>query len=189
MFTLYLKLGMEHILNIDAYDHILFLVTLISSYTFDKWKEILILITSFTIGHTISLFLGTFKIINIQAEYIEFFIILTILFTALWNIFKLSVVKIKKFKFYLPSLFFGMIHGLGFSNTLQHLLFNEKEIFIALFGFNTGVEIGQLIIIPFFLIINFLIFKFINKSQVVIKFLNTIVVFVYITLLFFRLPF
>ncbi|MCX7954880.1 MAG: HupE/UreJ family protein [Bacteroidales bacterium] len=186
---MYFNLGIDHILNIDAYDHILFLATLVSIYSFKKWKELIIIVSSFTIGHTISLFLGTFKIINVPSKYVELFVILTILFTAVWNIVKINFLNnFNKMKFYLPSLLFGMIHGLGFSYTLQQLLFVEKEIFIALLAFNVGVEIGQLIVIPVFLILNTLLHWCFNRITVIVSSLNLIIIFVSIYLIFIRWP-
>lgn len=161
---MYLQLGIEHITDLKGYDHILFLITLIAVYQIKHWKKILILITAFTIGHSISLIVASFQLVNIPRNWVEFLIPVTILFTALANIFQANADSSKGqhiFK-YLMALGFGLVHGLGFSNYLRSLVRSEDSIAGPLFSFNLGIEAGQLIIVAGFIflgIITMEIFK------------------------------
>ncbi len=159
IFELYLKLGFDHIIDIQGYDHILFITALCAVYSITQWQKVLILITAFTLGHSTTLLLAALHIININSTLIEFLIPLTIFITALINISvneeKFSK-KLHALKYGL-ALFFGMIHGLGFSNYLQSLLGKESNIISPLFAFNLGLELGQIIIIFIFFIFLYLI--------------------------------
>ena len=86
-FWLYLQLGLEHVLDWNAYDHILFLVALVASYSFSSWKQVLGLVSLFTLGHTLALFLSTYGIVKVDTAYVEFLIPVTIIVTALYDIF------------------------------------------------------------------------------------------------------
>ena len=148
IFELYLKLGYHHIVEFAAFDHILFLVALSAVYTLKDWKHVLILITAFTIGHSITLALATLRVIIIGAKLVEFLIAVTILLSALANIFYKGNQFSKKLHLYkyLMALFFGLVHGLGFSDYLLSLLGKEQSIVEPLLAFNLGVEGGQLVI-------------------------------------------
>ena len=146
MFDIYLQLGFEHILDIHAYDHILFVFVLCAVYALDEWKKILILVTAFTLGHSLTLALSAFHLIEIPAAVIEKLIPLTIIATAAYNLQRTEGDK-KIHVLYFMSAFFGTIHGLGFSNYLKALLGNEENIVTPLLAFNMGVEGGQLIIV------------------------------------------
>ncbi|MHA4844269.1 HupE/UreJ family protein [Flavitalea antarctica] len=165
-FWLYFSLGFEHIANLAGYDHIIFVLALCLRYTFDDWKRIIILITAFTIGHSITLALSTLNYINIPAEWIEFLIPVTIVITALSNI------RQKEFKFktrfppiYYLALFFGLIHGLGFSNYLKSLLGKDTNIIPQLLAFNIGLEVGQLLIVALVLIVSLICISFFNFQR------------------------
>lgn len=149
IFQLYLKLGLDHIADLQGYDHILFIIALTVVYPLREWKKLLILVTAFTIGHSLTLFLATLDIIWINTDLIEFLIPVTIFITAIGNIVQKSE-KIyagrHKFK-YATALFFGLIHGLGFSNYLRSLLSSEEGIVLPLLSFNIGIELGQIIIV------------------------------------------
>lgn len=149
VFRLYWELGLDHIMDIHGYDHILFVITLCSVYFLKEWKRVLILITAFTIGHTITLILATKQIVTISAGLIEFLIPLTIFITALFNaIFRHEKVgRLLHISKYIAALFFGLIHGLGFSNYLRSLLISEVNIVKPLFAFNLGIEAGQVFIV------------------------------------------
>lgn len=156
IFQLYLQLGVEHIADLHAYDHILFIVTLTAVYLVREWKKILILVTAFTIGHTATLALASMKIVQINTALIEFLIPVTILVTAIGNMLSVKQNVTNKqhgFKYFM-ALLFGLIHGLGFSNYLQSLLGNEESIIKPLFAFNLGIEVGQLIIVGIILVLN-----------------------------------
>lgn len=155
-FPLYFQLGWQHILDWQGYDHILFVIVLCSMYTISDWKKVLILVTAFTIGHSITLALSIFKIISVNTPLIEFLIPVTILITAVSNIIsKRQKPKDQNFK-YSMALFFGLIHGLGFSNYLKSLLGKSSSIIAELFAFNIGLEFGQLIIVTGVIICSFI---------------------------------
>lgn len=153
-FQLYFGLGADHILDYkNGYDHIIFIVALCALYLAREWKQILILVTAFTIGHSVTLALSTLRIISADVELIEFLIPLTIFITAVSNLFKdedsLSRRRIQIN--YLFAGFFGLIHGLGFSSYLRTILGKEENIMTPLLAFNLGLELGQLIIVAVFM--------------------------------------
>lgn len=165
MFQLYLEQGFRHITDIHAYDHIAFIIALLIGYTFKDWKTILGLVTAFTIGHSITLALSTFKLVHFPSEWIEFLIPATIFITTVLHLIYSDKNKGFKGK-YLLALFFGLIHGAGFSNYLQSILGTHVSFFNQLFAFNLGVEIGQIVIVLIILSIGFIavkLFKIPNK--------------------------
>lgn len=154
LFETYLKLGFQHIIDFKGYDHIVFVLVLCAGYSTKQLTKVLILITAFTIGHSLTLALSTLKIISIPSHIIEFLIPATILATAVSNILPL---KASNNRFvYITTLFFGLIHGLGFSNYLKELLGKESNIFTPLLAFNIGLELGQLVILGVYFILLFL---------------------------------
>lgn len=159
-FTLYFELGLRHIANLNAMDHILFLLALISVFQFADLKKVIWLVTAFTIGHSLTLALATFDILRINDAWVEFLIPVTILLTAIFNLIKGKAVSKQRMilPFILASLF-GFIHGLGFSNYLRTLLASEEGVFWPLFGFNIGIELGQIAIVIVILILAQLIFQ------------------------------
>jgi hypothetical protein len=162
-FGFYFRLGWEHIMSIDALDHILFVCVLTAVYTLRNWKKVLILVTAFTIGHSITLALSTLGILEIPTDLVEFLIPCTIVITAVVNLFqKRTEVQLQWVK-YVFALFFGLIHGLGFANTLRFILASDQNFGWALFGFNLGLEAGQVIVVLAFLIIAEL---FVNKLKI-----------------------
>ena len=166
-FLFYLKLGWEHIISLDALDHQLFVLALIAIYSFNDWKKILILVTAFTIGHSITLALSILDIVRVSSKWVEFLIPVTIVLTSLGNILmKNKKNGIMKMNYYL-ALIFGLIHGMGFANTARVMIAKSQSIFFPLLGFNIGLELGQIVIVLAILIILFIslkIFK-INKKD------------------------
>lgn len=158
-FGLYFELGIDHILDVNGYDHILFVIALCAVYILQDWKRVLILVTAFTIGHSVTLALATLRIVNFDSDLIEFLIPVTIFLTAIFNLFKKErTIQASKIQTnYLLALFFGLIHGLGFSNFLRSILGKEKSIVSPLLAFNIGLEVGQIIIVAVFLIISFIL--------------------------------
>ncbi|MFY0253900.1 HupE/UreJ family protein [Chitinophaga sp. 30R24] len=159
MDALYFQLGWQHIINWDAYDHILFVIALSAIYLLRDWRKVLILVTAFTIGHSITLALSVLHIIRIPAALVEFLIPVTICITAVSNILQRGEEPQNLQLNYCYALFFGLIHGLGFSNYLKSLLGNEVSIVKPLLGFNLGLEFGQIIIVMSILLISSLIVK------------------------------
>ena len=156
-FRLYLDLGVFHILDFAGYDHMLFVMAIATIYLINDWRKVLVLVTAFTIGHSITLALATLELIKYDLELIEFLIPLTISITALANLFtrdrrRFEVTQRKGYVNYFFAGFFGTIHGLGFSSYLKVLLGAEHNIIKPLFAFNIGLEIGQMVIMILFLI-------------------------------------
>jgi hypothetical protein len=156
-FWMYTQIGFNHIANLSGMDHILFVAALCIRYQLSDWKKWLILVTSFTIGHSVTLVLSVFNYLDFSTNWIEFLIPVTILITAISNMF------VKQFSFnskfpviYFFALFFGLIHGLGFSFYLKSLLGLQQNIAPALLAFNVGLEIGQILIVMAILVISFI---------------------------------
>ncbi len=166
-FELYLKLGIEHIMDLQGYDHILFIITLCSVYKLSEWKRVLVLITAFTIGHSVTLALATLDLISVSTGLIEFLIPLTIFLTALFNAVNkgTNVSNLLHRLKYVAALFFGLIHGLGFSNYLRSLLGQESSIWKPLLSFNIGIEIGQLIIVCIIMVITWVVVKLLKTPR------------------------
>ncbi|MEO1012029.1 MAG: HupE/UreJ family protein [Bacteroidota bacterium] len=150
-FEFYIKLGFEHIANLAGYDHILFLVVLCAVYRIEQWRKILILVTAFTIGHSVTLVLVSLELFSIPSKIIKFLIPLTILVTALHNVIGSDKAgnSMKMKRNYVMALFFGMIHGMDFSNYFKALIMGPSEIVVPLLGFNIGIELGQLLVVLF----------------------------------------
>lgn len=139
---------MWHIADPAAYDHILFLIALCGFYGWRDWKGLLILVTAFTLGHSLTLALAVLDVVQIKADYIEFAIPLSILLTAFYNLFRLSSRPARRESLrYVMAAFFGLIHGLGFSYLLKSMLGRENDLLAPLFAFNLGLEAGQLLIV------------------------------------------
>lgn len=159
-FGLYFGLGKDHILDYaNGYDHILFVVALCALYLAEDWRKILILVTAFTIGHSITLALSTLRIISVKTELIEFLIPLTIFITAFSNLFRKEdqITRRMVQTNYIYALFFGLIHGLGFSNYLKAILGKDSSIISQLLAFNLGLEFGQIIVVAIFLALGFIL--------------------------------
>jgi hypothetical protein len=157
-FELYFKIGLQHILDLQGFDHILFILALCAVYVARDWVKILLLVTAFTLGHSLTLALATFEVVQIRSEVIEFLIPVTIAFTALATLIKPKPNSGKGIQLnYLLALFFGLIHGLGFSNYLRSLLGKEASIWQPLLAFNVGLEVGQIVVVAAFLLITSLV--------------------------------
>ncbi len=175
-FKTWFEIGFDHIINYQALDHILFIVVLTVIYDIKMIKKIIILITAFTVGHTLTLILSTLNLIQYDQKIIEFAIPLTIAITAINNIRKRNQALLGggNLNYYL-ALFFGLIHGLGFSNYLKALLIGDN-ILLELFSFNIGVEIGQIVIVLLFLCIGFIFSKiFFSKRNEWILFVSSLI--------------
>jgi hypothetical protein len=159
-FSLYFSLGRDHILDYkNGYDHILFVLALCAVYVIRDWKRVLILVTAFTIGHSITLALATLQIISVDTALIELLIPITILITAVSNFFKkIEIPSGKNIQInYGFALFFGLIHGMGFSNYLRAILGKDHSIITQLLAFNLGLEYGQIMVVVLFLIFSYIL--------------------------------
>lgn len=158
-FVLFFKLGLHHVLDFQAYDHILFLLVLAIPFTIKQWKDLLWLISMFTIGHTLTLALAAYEIVKVDAGLVEFLIPFTIFCTALFNLFTSGNAKSNSKITLLFTFCFGWVHGLGFSYYLQVLLADSASKIIPLLEFSLGIEGAQVIITVLVL----LIFAVINR--------------------------
>lgn len=149
-FRFYFGLGWEHIMSWDALDHLLFITALSAIYMMKDWKKVLILVTAFTIGHSLTLALSVLDILRFPSPWVEFLIPCTIVFTATSNIFQKSGSSRLN---YVLALVFGLIHGMGFANTIRFMLSKDQEIFWPLLGFNVGLEAGQVAVVCIILLL------------------------------------
>jgi hypothetical protein len=167
-FWIYVEIGLKHVLNLKGYDHVLFLMALTALHTFKDWKKILILVTVFTVGHTLALVLSVFQIVMIKAQLVEFLIPITILITALFNFFGIRKASKKDSinSIILITLFFGVIHGLGFSNYFKTILpGNPSEKVLPLLEFAIGIEAAQMVVVLAMLILSYGVQTFFRVSK------------------------
>jgi hypothetical protein len=159
-FWIYFQIGLKHVLDIHAYDHVLFLIALTVPYTFKDWKRILLLVTVFTVGHTIALVLSVFGIIAVKVSLVEFLIPITILITAFYHLFTAG--KATKNDglnlIFFVTLFFGIIHGLGFSNYFKTILGGTATSKLLPLGeFALGIEAAQLVVVFVVLLLSYIV--------------------------------
>lgn len=165
-FITHVELGFKHVLDFNGYDHILFLIVLAVIFSFSQWKKVLLMITFFTVGHTFTLGLATYQIVTIKETVIEFLIPITILVTAVVNILKFSINSSKRKKTNLFfALFFGLIHGLGFSNFLRVTLGRSEDKLIPMLEFALGIELAQIVIVLSVLILGTVLIHFFRVSK------------------------
>ena len=166
-FDFYITLGYKHISDLAGYGHILFLVALCAIYKIEQWKKILILVTAFTIGHSITLVLASLDTITIPSHIIKFLIPTTIMLTAFHNILshKPEGYSGKMWRNYAMALFFGLIHGMDFSNYFKALIMDPSQIVTPLLGFNIGIELGQLLVVACIVIIAFIFLNLISVKH------------------------
>lgn len=165
--------GINHVLDINAYDHVLFLIVLTIPYIFKDWKRVLFLVTVFTLGHTLSLVLAAFNIVRINSQLVEFLIPITILMVALFNLFTAGkgAQKNKVGVLFFSTLFFGLIHGLGFAREFQLMVGKSESKLETLIEFALGIEIAQVIIVFIVLFLGYLIqtiFRFSKRDWIMV---------------------
>ena len=165
-FRLYFEIGFRHIADFRGIDHILFVMALCLRYQFSDWRKILVLVTAFTIGHSITLALSVFNIVQYSVKWIEFLIPVTIVVTTVSNVFVKKFVYKSKFPIiYFFALFFGLVHGLGFSSYLKSLLGTDHSVVWQLLAFNIGLEAGQLVIVLCMLLVSFIFLQILKCSR------------------------
>lgn len=158
-------MGWEHIMSWEALDHLLFIAALTSLYSFKQWKQLLVLVTAFTFGHTLTLALSTYKIVRFNNEWIEFLIPVTIIITSIFNWVHKGKMPKKMELNYLLTLFFGLIHGMGFASAIKQMLIGTQTIVIPLLSFNLGIEAGQLVVVLLLLYLSKIMVDIIGLSQ------------------------
>lgn len=165
--------GINHVLDINAYDHVLFLIVLVVAYTFSDWKRVLLLATNFTVGHTLSLILAAYGIVHVNGTLVEFLIPVSILVIAIYNVFTAGkgARKEKVGVLFVTTLFFGLVHGLGFAREFKILVGNSDSKLVSLLEFALGIEIAQLIIVFLALFLGYLfqtVFRFSKRDWVLV---------------------
>ena len=169
-FGFYFGLGWQHIISTGALDHQLFIAVLAAIYLLKDWKQVLILVTAFTIGHSLTLALSILDIVRLPTNWVEFLIPVTIIITAFSNLFQkkytaipitIGTVSIN----YFLALFFGLIHGMGFANSLRFMLAKDQNLGWGLFGFNIGLEAGQIIVVLILLVLAHFIVNIIKVNR------------------------
>lgn len=172
-FWFYFKEGLFHVLDWNAYDHILFLIVLTIPYVFSYWKRVLTLVSIFTLGHTLSLALSAYGVIKVNTSLVELLIAVTIISTALYNVFTAGKKKgnVKIGLYLMVALFFGIIHGLGFSTYFKMMTASSDRILLPLIEYTLGIEAAQIIVVVVVLIISFIfqaIFRFSQRDWVLV---------------------
>jgi hypothetical protein len=162
-FLVWAQLGIEHIADFSGYDHMLFLLSLMISYSFRQWKPLLALLSGFTIGHSLTLILSVSGVLSISSAWVELLIPATIFITSLYRIQHLqkNTTSSVLFSLLLTTLF-GCIHGLGFSNYLRSLLGSETSLWLPMIAFNLGIELGQLIVVSVLLLFSLFLYRFVR---------------------------
>jgi len=167
-FMLYFKIGLNHVLDINGYDHVLFLIALTVPYAFKDWKRVLLLVTLFTVGHTLALILSVYEIVIIKAYLVEFLIPITILVAAAFHLFTAGKSgKNESITFVaFVTLFFGVIHGLGFSNYFKTILpGSASDKLLPLLEFALGIEAAQIIVVIIVLLLSYIVQTFFRFSK------------------------
>lgn len=155
-FWFYTNYGVNHVLDVNGYDHVLFLIVLAIPYLFKDWKRVLLLVSVFTFGHTLSLLLAAYDVVSIEADLVEFLIPLTIFIVAIYNVFKAGKKERKIAVLFISTLFFGLIHGLGFAREFTMLMGRTEQKIMPLLEFALGIEIAQVIVVFLVLFIGFI---------------------------------
>ena len=164
-FSFYFRLGWEHIMSWEALDHLLFIAALAAIYLLKDWKQVLVLVTAFTIGHSLTLALSVFDIFRFNTKWVEFLIPCTIIVTALSNLFQKKFTAQSIRVNYFLALAFGLIHGMGFANTIRFILAEDQSIGWGLFGFNVGLEAGQIAVVTLLLLFAYLIVNMLKVNR------------------------
>lgn len=164
-FLFYFQLGWSHLVSFDALDHQLFILSLVVLYTFYDFKNIVILVTAFTIGHSITLVLSAIDIFRFPSNWVEFLIPCTIVITALGNIINIKYKTNANTINYYFAIGFGLIHGMGFANTIRMILAKDQFIGWGLLSFNLGLEIGQLFFVAFILLLTTLALEYFKVKK------------------------
>lgn len=153
----YFKLGWDHIIAWDALDHLLFVLALSAIYLIGNWRQVLVLVTAFTIGHSLTLALSVYDVVSIADKWVEFLIPCTIIVTAVLNLLEKNYEPRSLRLNYFLALFFGLIHGLGFANYIRFMISKNESMGWSLFGFNVGLEAGQIVVVTVILMLSFLL--------------------------------
>lgn len=186
---MYFGMGWEHIISWDALDHILFILALSVIYRLAEWRKVLILVTAFTIGHFLTLILSVTDVIRANAAWVEFLIPVTIVATALFNLFTSNLETPPPSSPYILALVFGLVHGLGYANAIRFLLVEEQSLGWSLFAFNLGLEIGQIVVVLAALILGELVLRYTPlQKRYWVVIISSIVLLISLNMVVSRIP-
>lgn len=165
--------GINHVLDINGYDHVLFLIVLSVPYLFKDWKRVLLLVSLFTLGHTLSLILAAYGVVSVNGKLVEFLIPVTIMIVALFNVFTAGkgAQKERVGVLFFSTLFFGLVHGLGFAREFQILIGRDDNRLATLLEFALGIEIAQIIIVFVVLFLGYImqtVFRFSKRDWIMV---------------------
>ncbi|WP_036151232.1 HupE/UreJ family protein [Maribacter forsetii] len=191
-FWFYIELGLQHVLDINAYDHILFLAALALPFTFKSWKNVLLLATVFTFTHCLALVFSVYEVMVIDASWIEFLIPVTIVSTALFNLVGSTDKNDDKSIWFhvLVTGIFGLVHGFGFSNYFKMMIMGEEDKLAPLLGFAGGIEISQVVIVLLVLLLAYVVQTILKvKQSLFVKVGSILIIIITIPLLYETFPF
>lgn len=155
-FWLYFQLGLEHVLDADAYDHVLFVAALVAAFSISQWKKVVGLVLMFTLGHTISLGLAVYDVVKLNSNWVEFLIPVSIILTAVYHILNAGKTPSKHSILYLVTLFFGLVHGFGFASYFLMIAGAETSKLLVLLEFSLGIETAHFIVVLLVWLLSFL---------------------------------
>ena len=189
-FIFYFKVGWEHIISLSATDHLYFIAALSIIYQLSEWKRVLVLVTAFTIGHAVTLYLSALDLFRLSADWVEFIIPLTIVFTAAKNLLMPEETPIGNRIQYAMALCFGLIHGMGYANYIRMMLASDQQLVWSLFSFNVGLEFGQIFVVLMVLLLSWLLhrYKIISQRFLVMLF-SLIILGLALFMAYQRIPF
>lgn len=164
-FWFYFSLGWEHIISTDALDHQLFIAALAAIYLLNDWRQVLILVTAFTIGHSLTLALSVLDVFRFSSDWVEFLIPVTIVITAFSNLFQRKFTARSIRINYFLALLFGLIHGMGFANSIRFMMAKDQDLGWSLLGFNVGLEAGQIAVVLLLLLLAHIVVNVIKVNR------------------------
>ena len=178
----YFPLGWEHILSLDALDHQAFLAAMGASFLLQDWKRLLVVVTAFTLGHSLTLALSVLNVFSVNSQWVELLIPVTISLTAVQHLLRERPARNKTLLLYASALFFGFIHGMGFANNIRFMLSQDQSLGWGLLGFNLGLEAGQLVFMALFLLLAQAVVQFLRLERQ--KWTQSVALFTFVLSLF-----
>lgn len=186
-FSFFFRIGWEHIISWDALDHLLFIMALAVIFQWEQWRQVLILITAFTVGHFITLWLTVAGYLEFTQQWVELLIPITIVLTATSNLMKKGEKQAVKIH-YAMALGFGLIHGMGYANAIRFGLTEGQSIGWSLFGFNIGLELGQILVVAIVLVLSTIISNSGLRHQIWVKSISLMIIGLALKMVWERLP-
>jgi hypothetical protein len=179
-FIFYFLEGWKHIMSWDATDHLLFIAALSIIHSIREWQKVLVLITSFTIGHAFTLYLSAFDLVRFPVEVVEFVIPCTIVVTAIFNLVTKGGHHRQSKNFQYPlALLFGLVHGMGYANYIRMMLSKDQHFVLGLFSFNVGLEIGQIFVVLVILVMSWSLTRIHRDAQKTLVLFSSLLIAVF----------